>query len=325
LGGVLALAGYVRMTGLADGPPGFYADEASIGVNAYSLLSSGREENGSFLPLFFSAFGEQRPPVFVYSAVPFVGVLGLTETAVRLTAATYGTLTVAAVFLLASVLFNTRVGLLAAFLLAIAPWHIHYSRAGFELITFPFFFTLSLSLFILGLHRPRLLAAAVVGAVVTLYTYWAGWLLVPLTVGVVGFLYRRELARHGLLLKRMGVVAVLLSVPFIVNLITGGVGRLEHSSVLAVAAMGLWGLNGYTQDYNERYPATAAGFWGWQYGPAAIVDRSRCWRGSTTISSWTGSSTRPISSSISTRPTGARGAWWGASGSLTRAGANCSR
>ena len=406
LGGVLILAAAVRMTGLADNPPGFYADEASVGVNAYSLLTNGREENGTLLPLFFSAFGEHRPPVFVYSAMPFVAIFGLSEVAVRLTAATYGTLTVASVFLLASLMFNKRLGLLAAFLLAIAPWHIHYSRVGFELITFPFFATASLSLFFLGLERPRILGAAVLGGVLTLYTYWAAWLMVPLTVGVLGFLYRSEIPRHRRLLKKPGIAAGLLTVPFVVNLIAGGLGRLEHSSVLArdagvltapwrviagyadhfslsflvisgentdilrhylpghghlywsvlilsavgvamlaarrtrpallllalllfyplpgalsdtsptssrtilgvvlfsmtaaygvvalaeigarwvprarrlamptatvaVVVLGLWSLNGYTRDYNDQYPKIAAGFWGWQYGAASIVE-----------------------------------------------------
>ncbi len=231
--GIVVLAGVLRMTDLAENPPGFYADEASVGYNAYTVLHTGRDERGLLLPIFFPAFGEHRPPVFVYSAMPFIGALGLTETAVRLTGATYGTLTVLAVFLLASTLFGKRVGLGAAFLLAVTPWHIHYSRTGFELITFPFFFSIAITLFLVGLNRPRMLAASVIVGVVTLYTYWSAWLMVPLTVAGLALLYRDRLVAHRRSLARMGIIVGVLAIPFVVNLVTGGVGRLEHSSVIA--------------------------------------------------------------------------------------------
>ena len=225
LAAVVMLAAALRATGLAD--------EASVGFNAYSVLHTGRDEKGLLLPIFFPAFGEYRPPVFVYSTMPFIGALGLTENAVRLAGAVYGTLTVAAVFALAATLFDRRVGLAAAFLLAIAPWHIHYSRTGFELITFPFFYCVTLSLFFPGLRRPRLLAASVIAGVVTLYTYWAAWLMVPLTAAGAGVLYRDRLAPHKRLLRRAAIAAGVIAVPLAVNLVTGGVGRLEHSSVIA--------------------------------------------------------------------------------------------
>jgi 4-amino-4-deoxy-L-arabinose transferase-like glycosyltransferase len=131
---VLAVGLAVRVVGLADNPPGFSADEATVGVNAHLVLTTGRDENGLLLPIFFPAFGEQKHPIFVYAAIPFVALLGLSETAVRLTAATMGTLTIVTVFLLARAMFGTRAGLAVAMVLAVTPWHIHYSRTSFELI-----------------------------------------------------------------------------------------------------------------------------------------------------------------------------------------------
>src|SRR3990170_3753916 len=100
LGAIVVLAAAVRLYDLAANPPGFFADEASYGYNAYSLLHPRKDEDGAPPPPFFKAFGEYKLPVYIYSQIPFIAALGLTETAVRLTTATYGILTVVALYLL---------------------------------------------------------------------------------------------------------------------------------------------------------------------------------------------------------------------------------
>ena len=50
---IIILAFILRIYKLAEIPPGFYADEASIGFNAYKILTTLRDEHGKFLPLFF--------------------------------------------------------------------------------------------------------------------------------------------------------------------------------------------------------------------------------------------------------------------------------
>jgi len=130
----------LRLLALSSVPPGFYCDEASNGYNAYSILLTGKDEHGTFMPLYFKAFGEYKNPVFIYSAVPFVAGFGPGVFSVRLVSAFYGTLTVLALFFLAKKLFGEKAGFAAALLLAISPWHIVFSRIAFEAITMPFYF-----------------------------------------------------------------------------------------------------------------------------------------------------------------------------------------
>src|SRR3990172_7352515 len=141
LAAILLLAAVVRVYDIGANPPGFFADEASYGYNAYTILHTGKDEYGARLPLFFQAFGEYKLPVYTYSIVPFIAVFGLTEVAVRLTSALYGVLTVLAVYLLVRALFQQRgMALAAAAILAILPLHLHYSRTRLgEIIAFPFF------------------------------------------------------------------------------------------------------------------------------------------------------------------------------------------
>jgi len=64
--------------------PSLNPDEAALGYNAYSLLKTGKDEHGASWPLHFKSFGDYKPGGYVYLAIPFVKVLGLTPLAVRL-------------------------------------------------------------------------------------------------------------------------------------------------------------------------------------------------------------------------------------------------
>ncbi|MBI4201165.1 MAG: glycosyltransferase family 39 protein [Chloroflexi bacterium] len=233
LGLILLLAAGVRVYDLRNNPPGFFADEAAIGYNAYTILTSGRDEYGSYFPVFFRSFGEYKFPVFIYGTVPFIALLGLTEEAVRMTATVFGTLTVLAVFLLASAMFDRRTALMSAFLLAITPWHIHYSRIGFELISFPLLLTLGLFLLFAGLRRPRLLVLAAGAFALTFYTYGAAWIIAPLTLGMLALLYgKRVLANPRPALLGLLAFSVLL-IPLAVHIASGhGQTRLGQTSIL---------------------------------------------------------------------------------------------
>ena len=80
LAGIVVLAGFLRVHRLGDLPPGFFCDEAGLGYNAYSILETGRDENGVFLPLFVWSFDTSyKNPVFIYSGVLPVAALGLSE------------------------------------------------------------------------------------------------------------------------------------------------------------------------------------------------------------------------------------------------------
>src|SRR5215470_6852436 len=132
---IVIVAGAVRMTGLRDLPPGLFCDEAGNGYNAYLLLTTGRDENHELLPLYVWSFGvSYKNPVFIYASMLPIALLGLNEFSVRLTSACFGVLAVLGMGVLGRRVFGSAGGLLAALLLAVVPWHVHFSRIAFELI-----------------------------------------------------------------------------------------------------------------------------------------------------------------------------------------------
>src|SRR5208282_6508390 len=86
----------LRVTWLDQVPPGFNQDEACNGYDAYSILRTGRDQHGNFLPLVVQAFNDYRMPLFDYSLVPLIAAFGLTPAVVRLGAAVWGSVDLAA-------------------------------------------------------------------------------------------------------------------------------------------------------------------------------------------------------------------------------------
>lgn len=81
---IMLLAASLFFFKLNEAPPCLNADEASFAYNAYSILKTGRDEYGEFMPLRLKAFGDNRFPLITYLDVPWVALFGLNETSARM-------------------------------------------------------------------------------------------------------------------------------------------------------------------------------------------------------------------------------------------------
>ena len=77
----------LRTAWLGNVPPGLHPDEACEGYDAYSILETGRDHRGNFMPLAMEGFHDYRMPLFQYSLVPLVAAFGLKVWVIRLGAA----------------------------------------------------------------------------------------------------------------------------------------------------------------------------------------------------------------------------------------------
>jgi hypothetical protein len=68
---------------LQTNPTGIFVDEASHGLEATSILKTGKDTHDVLFPVFFQAIQDYKDPVFIYSLVPVVALLGSTIFAVR--------------------------------------------------------------------------------------------------------------------------------------------------------------------------------------------------------------------------------------------------
>jgi 4-amino-4-deoxy-L-arabinose transferase-like glycosyltransferase len=193
---VSALGAALRLYDLKNVPAGLYCDEAAIGYNAHAIATAGIDENGRSYPLFFWSFGGYKNPVYIYTAAVGVRLLGLDEFTTRLPAALFGTGTIIAMFFLGRALVGPWVGIFAAILLAICPWHLHFSRIAFELISFPLLFVIGTTLLVRYTQGRRTLPAAMLFFGLSPYAYAIAAVFVPLFLVGFSLLYMPTLLRR---------------------------------------------------------------------------------------------------------------------------------
>ena len=181
---ILILAALLRFTALAVFPSGLNADEAALGYNAYSLLLTGKDEHGHFMPVNLESFGDFKPALYAYLLVPLVKVLGLTEFVVRLPSALFGVLCVFLIYVFVRQLMpnKSQAGSVSALFLAISPWHLHFSRGAWEVNVATTLILLGLVFFLRWLKSPRLpyLVAVMLSFSLSMYSYQSARVIAPI-------------------------------------------------------------------------------------------------------------------------------------------------
>lgn len=194
---IFILACVLRLYQIQDIPPGVNRDEASIGYTAYSLLQTGRDEYGRIFPLSFESFGDWKLPLYIYTVVPFVSVLGLSELAVRLPSAIFGIFSVVLSFYLVKLLFKDKIlAFLTMFLAAISPWSIHLSRVESESNTAVFMVLLGTVLFLKSINSKNwLIIPSFICFALTYFTYAGNHIFTTLLVIGLLFIYKAKIPK----------------------------------------------------------------------------------------------------------------------------------
>jgi len=211
---IVILAIGLRFWDLGKNPPGINLDEAAIGYNAYSILKTGRDEYGQFMPLAFRSLDDYKPPLYVYLTVPSVAIFGLNEFAVRFPSAILGVGAVILVYFLTRELFKSALcSLLSALLLAISPWHLQFTRTAYETGSLAFFTSAGLLFFLFGLKKwPWLILSAIIFGS-ELFLYQAAKVFVPLFLFAISIAYlRKQLAVFWVVFLIFFIPTIVLSV-----------------------------------------------------------------------------------------------------------------
>lgn len=258
---IILLAAFLRFYQLGANPPSLDWDETAHGYNAYSILKTGRDEYGYKFPLSFRSFDDYKPPIYTYLVVPSVAVFGLNDFAVRLPSAILGVLAVLFTYLMVKELFrftpgvmsrfrpeNTpgvgpsapgAIALLAAFFLAISPWHLQFSRVAFETNSATFWSVLGTWVFLKGIQNQRAkltlwMSAAALAFGANLFMYHNARVFIPIYSLVLLLLFRKKLLDA----KKYLIVPAAITLVFVVLLIpiiTSISGQLRYKGTTIFA------------------------------------------------------------------------------------------
>lgn len=189
---IILFALFLRVYKLDQIPHGFFCDEAASGYNTYSILKTGRDYYGNFLPVMAYHLGVYVGSLGLYLMAPSIYLFDLSIFSTRLPLAVIGVLTILTTYLFTKELFNEDVGLLSAFLLSVSPWHLQFSRMAFGAVLVPFFTTLGLFFFLKALKEPKFFVPCGLVFGLSVHTYDVTKLTVPLILIMISLVYCRR-------------------------------------------------------------------------------------------------------------------------------------
>ena len=130
---IFLLALVFRFWNLGTVPEAVDEDEMALGYYAYSLINSGTDEYGNKFPVYFESSGDYKYGLYSYFSTIPVAFLGLNAFSTRFVAALAGSLSVIAIYFLVLEISGKRLlSLISAFVLALSPSHIHFSRVAYS-------------------------------------------------------------------------------------------------------------------------------------------------------------------------------------------------
>ncbi|HKB88316.1 MAG TPA: glycosyltransferase family 39 protein [Patescibacteria group bacterium] len=232
----LVLAGILRLWHLGSIAPSLTPDEASLGYNAYSILKTGRDEFGKSLPIVFKSFGDYKPGLYVYLAVPSVAVFGLSEFSTRLPSAIFGILSIYLIYLIVRKLFANykSLAIISAFVAATNPYLIYFSRGAWEANISITLTLAGIYFFLKSLDENKYIILSSIFFALTLIAYQGAKLstaIVLLLLILINWKVFWKIKLNYLITSF--VLGVIISIPIILTLFNGQAQRLTIFSVFS--------------------------------------------------------------------------------------------
>lgn len=237
-----------------------FGDELDAGYQAYSLMLTGRDYRGNLWPVYAESFSESRAPLLMYTMVPFVKIFGLNELGIRLPSVFWGVVGVVGFYYLLCLLkVKWRVAMISVGFLVVSPWHIQYSRSGFELTLMSVLIIWGLFFLIRGLEKNKngdcLMAGIFFG--LSFYAYNTANVYVPLLILAVLVVWGRSIKliwqkKNSLFL--VGLIMMIMAIPLLKEILLGqGAERFKLLSI--------WTNDLIISEINEYRNLFSGSFW----------------------------------------------------------------
>ena len=257
---ILLLAIFLRGFMLGEIPGSINPDEASLGYTSFSILKTGADEHGKFLPLSLRSFGDWKLPVYSYIGVVPVAFFGLNEFSVRFTSMMAGVIAVLLIYFISLKLFNKRgIALISALFFSVSPWSIYFSRGAYEVNVAT---TVFLGGFLALLHyfqnkRIRYLFLSFVLFGATMFTQHNYIIFALLYVFTILFLFRKNILYNRRWYATIAFFVILIAVSYMSIAAGGGkkvsnLNIFNHKNIIYNRAEKLRGDNSPKNNFLER-------------------------------------------------------------------------
>jgi 4-amino-4-deoxy-L-arabinose transferase-like glycosyltransferase len=238
---IIIIAAFLRIWQLGAVPPSPDWDEVALGYDAYSIIHTGKDEFGKFLPVVLRSFDDYKPALYAYFAIPSVLAFDLSVFAVRFPSALFGIISAVSLFFLIRELFEKYkyrdyLALLSSFFLAISPWSIQFSRVAFESNVGDSLNILTVLFFIKGLKRPWLFSLSAIFAGLAIYVYQSEKVFTPLIVFALLFIYFgkiKKINKKYIITAIITGIIVILPMAYYILTDSGSLLRVKGTSIFS--------------------------------------------------------------------------------------------
>ena len=225
---IIFAGGLLRFYDLGGMPPGLNIDESSMGINALSLLETGRDRYSKELPVLFRSFGSFQAPLYTYLSVIPVSIVGANTFSIRVVSAVFGLIAVLSTYLII-LRFKEEKGtsfaLLSAAFLVIAPWAVFFSRIATEANLAFGLFTLAVLSLVLAFKRPWFYVVGCFLLGLTTHAYYSERLTAMIFLAVFTYFFRSYFLKE----KRWVIAGVgLFLLTQVPHLFVAGTGALTR-------------------------------------------------------------------------------------------------
>lgn len=221
LGVIVCLGALLRFWQLGIVPHGVTHDELGYIYNAFSVAQTGTNIFGQQYPLFTYVVTNGFPfmPVPIYLSSVVFHLLPLSAFAGRFINALLGVISIILIYKLSLLLFKQRsIALASAFVLAVSPWHIFFSRTAYDVPVATFFYLLTFVSFLSSRHTRWLLVVSVVSFLLALFSYRGS---TPMSIGLWVYMVWASVAIHKYKLHKAIQIGVLFCIPIILFALAG--------------------------------------------------------------------------------------------------------
>ncbi len=232
---ILLLGLFLRSYKVSSIPPGLTWDESSLGYNAFSILQTGKDEYGAFLPINLKSFGDYKPALYAYLDIPFIGLLGLSELAVRLPSIIAGVLFILLIYLFVKELFkNSSLALITAFFASITPLSVQFSRIAFETNVATVFNLAAVFAFVKAQKNSKWYLYSFILFSLSFLTYQGSRLIVPIFLIGLTFIYRKSIKFSSKsLILGFGLIGGIVAIVLVNVFLQGQSNRLQTTNFFA--------------------------------------------------------------------------------------------
>lgn len=231
-----------------------FSDEYIAANSVLSYLNTGKDLNGQINVYFYNAL-MSTPPIIGLLLAPLFILFGTNVYTIRIPTIIFAVLSIFFLYKLSFLITKSKkTALISSLLLAIIPWHFHFSRFGVNAVSSVFFILAGFYYLLLGRTVKKSFLIGMILFALSLYSYSSAMITSPLFVISTILIFSRDYLKDKKTLLLGIILFLIISAPLAINFITDKKANERPQNIFVFKnKTPAEGFNLFTKHYLEHY------------------------------------------------------------------------